>query len=102
MYESSIATYIKPLPAFNVLGIGGAQWTHYQVKQGWAVTTDYYCTPLSETYYLEIELEHRFEVTDRNKTILEPEMQRTADWLLQHVKVTRPGGATGPLVLPQG
>jgi hypothetical protein len=90
-YEAALRNYLEPIPKdFETVSFGDAQWTHYKVNSGWAVTTDYYCTPLSELYYLEIELEFRFEVADRNRTVLEPDMRRTADWLLQHVKVTRP------------
>jgi len=101
MYKSSLETYIKPLPNFNTAIFGGEQYTHFNLKKGWAVTTDFYCMPLSEMYYLEIEMEFRFEVSDRNYDILMPDMQKTAEWLLQHIKIASPGKPGGPLPLPQ-
>lgn len=100
MYKSSLETYIKPLPEFGVVGFGGATWMRYREVQGWAVITDHYCLPLSGIYYLRISIEQRFEVTDRNRTILGPEMQRAADWILQRVKVSRSEDAAASLVLP--
>lgn len=93
-YGAALKSELIPTPkTFEYRQLGGAEWACFTLGNTWAVSTQHFCLVLSPIYYLEISIEHRFEVTDRNRTILEPDMQRTADWILQHIKVTRPNGA---------
>jgi len=55
---------------------------------------------LSDSYYLRLDIRLLFEVSDKNRRILEPDMLSAAEWLVQHVKITFPGKPSGPLALP--
>jgi hypothetical protein len=100
-YEAALRNRLIPTPQkFDIVRFGNAQWTHFTLDRHGGTKSDYYCVPLSEIYYLEIEIEFRFEVSDKNYDILMPDMQRTAEWLLQHTKIAFPGKPESPLALP--
>jgi hypothetical protein len=93
---------LYPTPQdMSVHNFGGGRWTRFVLKrrQNWS---DFYCLALSESFYLEIEVGFRFEsLVGKLRPIIEADMQRTAEWLLQHIKITYPQGAPEPLALPQ-
>jgi hypothetical protein len=99
-HQAALGNYLEPMPQdFALTAFSGAQWTRFsralKLHGGWR---DYYCLPLAPSYYLEIELEFKFETGIENRNaIIKADMQRTADWLLQHVKVTRPGNISDRL-----
>lgn len=100
-YEAALENGLEPTPEhFDLRDFGGGQWTCFALRRGWTTSNQYYCIPLSASYYLHIHIELRFEISDRNKDLLEPDMLSTAEWLRQHIKITFPGKPTGPLALP--
>jgi hypothetical protein len=103
-HQAALQNYLEPMPQdFALAPFGGGLWTHFsrkmQVHESWS---DYYCLPLSASVYLEIELAFKFETgIEKRNAAIKADMQRTAEWLLQHIKITYPQDAPGPLALPQ-
>lgn len=89
---------LEPMPQdLELIDFGGAQWTHFTLKKR-RNRSEFYCLPLAESYYLEIELGFRLETSqEKLHAVLLPDMQRTADWLLQHIKITSPNHPSGPV-----
>ncbi|MFT3780871.1 MAG: hypothetical protein QM790_02575 [Nibricoccus sp.] len=102
-HQAALRNYLEPMPQdFALTTFGNAQWTYFsrklKVNGSWC---DHYCLPLSESYYLEIELKFKFETgIKKRNAIIKADMQRTADSILQHIKVSRAAGVSSPLSLP--
>jgi hypothetical protein len=100
-YETALNTELEPTPLhFDLLSFGGSVWTCFRLDRGWNRSRRYYCIPLCDSYYLHLDIRLLFEITDRNRQILEPDMLSAAEWLMQHIKITFPGKPAGPLALP--
>jgi hypothetical protein len=101
-YEIALKSGLHPTPEhFDLRDFGGGLWTCFRLERPWHLSTQYYCIPLSESYYLQIDIQLLFHVTDKNRGILEPDMLSAAEWLVQHIKITFPGKPEGPLALPR-
>lgn len=94
---------LEPMPQdLELVDFGGAQWTHFTLKKR-RNRSEYYCLPLAELYYLEIEIAFKLETSlEKLHAVLLPDMQRTADWLLQHIKITSPNHPSGPVASLKG
>ena len=64
-----IESYGKPpLPAAKEVVINNRQWVFYQVKKSNRRSRqDFYCLPLSEHAFLEVEFNHRVDRSDKHK-----------------------------------
>jgi len=101
-YEIALSTELEPTPErFDLLTVGGSVWTCFKLDRGWTRSWRHYCIPLSDCYYLHLDIRLLFEVSDKNRLVLEPDMLSAAEWLVQHIKITFPGKPGGPLALPQ-
>ena len=100
-YEVGLKSQLEPTPDnFDLKDFGGGLWTCFQLERPWHEFTIYYCIPLSDSYYLHIDIQFLFHITDKNRELLEPDMLRAAEWLVQHIKIAFPGKPGGPLALP--
>jgi len=98
-YNTALASDLLPTPKrFDPLDINGGRWTTFRLDKGWPRSTQYYCLPLSDSFYLEVHIQRAFQVTEKNRAILDPDMLSAAEWLVQHIKISFPGG---PLALPR-
>jgi hypothetical protein len=98
-YNAALSKYLEPIPDyFDLCDIRGSQWTCFRLEKLIHMSTHYYCIPLSESYYLYIDLCLHFDMSKYRK-VLEPDMRRTAEWLMQHLKITFPGKPGAPLAL---
>ena len=71
--KEEIEEYIKlhgypPLPAAKEVILNNRQWVFYQVKRNNSLSRhDFYCLPLSEHAFLEVEFNHRVDRSDKHK-----------------------------------
>ena len=57
-----------PLPAAKEVILNNRQWVFYQVKRNNSLSRqDFYCLPLSEHAFLEVEFNHRIDRSDKHK-----------------------------------
>jgi hypothetical protein len=100
-YEIALSTELEPTPkSFDLMSFGGGVWTCYRLDRGWIRSRIYSCIPLSDSYYLQLDIRLLFEISEKNRQLLEPDMLRAAEWLRQHIKITFPGKPAGALTLP--
>lgn len=101
-YETALRSYLEPTPNhYDLLDFGGGQWTYFRLERGWTRTTHYYSIPVSECYFLRIYFGLLFEVSDKNRPVLEPDMMKAVEWIRQHIKITFPGKPAGSVALPE-
>jgi hypothetical protein len=97
-YEAALRTHLAPTPDhFDLLNLGGSLWTSFRLEKPAHMSTQYYCIPLSESYFLQIDIQFIF---DMHREVIEPDMLSAAEWLIKHIKITFPGKPSGPLALP--
>jgi hypothetical protein len=100
-YNAALESELEPIPErFDRLEFGGGLWTSFNLKRLGHMSNQYYCIPLTEFYYLHINIQLHFDL-DNYRAMIEPDMLSAAEWLVQHIKITFPGKPTGPVGLPQ-
>ena len=67
--EGRIEIYGKPpIPPAKIITIKSCQWVFYQIKRKNRLSRqDFYCLPLSENAFLEVEFNHRVDRSDKHK-----------------------------------
>jgi hypothetical protein len=100
-YNAALESELEPVPdRCDQMEFGGGRWTGFNLKRLRHMSTQYYCIPLSEFYYLHINIQLHFDL-DKYRAVIGPDMLSAAEWLVQHIKITFPGKPEGPLALPR-
>jgi len=99
-YEAALSSELMPTPShFDLRNFGGGLWTCFSLGKDGRMPAQNYCLPLSELFYLHIDIEPTFHL-QHYKEMLEPDMLSAADWLVQHIKITFPNKSGATLALP--
>lgn len=98
-HEAALKSELMPMPEqFGLRDFGGGHWTYFSLGKCDHIPAQNFCLPLSELYYLHIDIEPTFHMHYRES--LEPDMLNAAEWLRQHIKITFPGKPAGSMALP--